>query len=314
MGVRIFGWFLIFVPSSMSELYGRLSRLFPEVSPLYSVPMKKRRSKKPAGGLFAEPSELGYVQVLPGLFEERPRTGSKENHCFFVLDAPTAMLFPGTTADFAEAEFRYPLYQIPFYAGLTDRPNIDLAQAADEHQNELMAQAGRLDDALQSLIRTVAGSSLPPALARALIEQLRVWSIEDYSKSAYLKQITSALTELTNQIYTYTPPAVQARQLKEEIANAKKRVESMLAQISDQQNPWAAFADALIQAFPNLEEIHDQQTVFSLINQAACHRVSLQNTKNPNIDWYTLISTKQMSVGHYVINNLYTTFAHSQLR
>lgn len=299
----------------MSELYGHLSRVFLEVTPLYPQVRKARgRKKGDDPGFFAEAAELVLLQLVPGVFVERAHTQVHDRPCFVVVDGPSPILLPGTTADFAEAEFRYPAYQVPFYTGKGNSMNLDPAVPTRLAQTKVMGLAQVLDGLIQRLLQMTAASGLPPAFAHSVVEKLRVWALEDYIKPNYLKTVLAVMTEITDMLYESTLPAGAIKELRDLVAEVRKATRALSAGAGAKPDMKEIFCQTWLQLIPTLRaDARAQAMLRSFVEDPEGLRARLSSDNTPDPSVLASICAKQMPEGVIIVNNSYSTFAKLQI-
>lgn len=299
----------------MSELYGHLSRVFLEVNPLYPQAKKSKGRKKDADpGFFAEAAELVLLQLIPGVFVERAHTQVQDRPCFVVVDAPSPVLLPGTTADFAEAEFRYPAYQVPFYTGKAGAMNLDPGVPGRAVQSKVMALAQVLDGTIQRLLQMIASSGLPPAFAHSVVEKLRVWALEDYVKPSYLKTVLAVMTEITDMLYESTLPATTVKELRDLIAEIRKATRALSAGAGAKPDTKEVFCQTWMQLVPALcSDPRAQSMLRSLVDDPDGLRARVSSDNTPDLSVLSTLCAKQLPEGVIIVNQGYSTFVKMQI-
>lgn len=299
----------------MSELYGHLSRAFLEVTPLYPQAKKSRaRRKETEPSFFAEAAELVLLQLIPGVFVERAHTQVHDRPCFVVVDAPSPVLLPGTTADFAEAEFRYPAYQVPFHTGKAGGMNLDPSLPVRVAQGKVMALAQTLDGAIQRLLQMAATSGLPPAFAHSVVEKLRVWALEDYIKTDYLKTVAAVMTEITDLLYESSLPAATVKELRELVAEIRKATRALSAGAGAKPDMKEVFCQTWIQLIPALRADPRAQTMLrNFVEDPEGLREKVSSDNTPDLSVLAAICAKQSPEGVIIVNEGYSTFAQMQI-
>lgn len=300
----------------MSELYGHLSRVFLEVSPLYPQAKKPRSRKKAADpGFFAEPSELVLLQVIPGVFAERAHTQVHDRPCFVVLDGPQPILLPASTADFVEAEFRFPAYQVPFFTGKPEAINLDPKVPSRAAQAKVMGLAQVLDGTIQRLLQLLATSGLPPAFAHAAVEKLRVWALEDYVKPNYLKSVLAVMTEITDALYESPLPDAAAKALRDLIAEVRKATRALNAAGTGARTDLKeVFFQTWLQLIPSLRHNPKAEAMLrDLIEKPEALRMDVSSDNTPDLSVLAPLCAKQMPEGATIVNRGYSTFVGLQL-
>lgn len=300
----------------MSELYGHLSRVFLEVTPLYPQARKPRGKKKTAEpGLFAEAAELVLIQQVPGVFVERPHAQVQDRPCFVVLDTPQPVLLPGTTADFMDADFLFPAYQVPFHTGRAGGINLDPRVPERMAQAKCMGLAQVLDSAIQRLLQQTAASGLSPAFAHHVVDKLRVWALEDYVKPSYLKTVLAVMTEITDALYDSPLPDASAKTLRDLVAEVRKATRALSASGTAKTDLTEVFYQTWLQLIPHLKDNAKAAALLrAFMNDPQELRAHVSSHNNPDLPWLPRICAKQLAKGAIIVNEGISTFVELQLQ
>jgi len=298
----------------MTDLSGLLNRLFIEVNPLYSLPKKAKARKPLVGDLFAPQVELSILQIVPSLFAERAHNQNNDRPCLVVLDTEIPMILPATTADFMEADFKYRAYQVPLFTGKSNKVNLEERVAQKAAQSASMKKAKELDSATQTLLRSLADSNLSPKVIHALVEKLRVWSVEDYLQPSYLSLVDEGLAMLTKELTTPPLTVDDVALYKGMVLDVKHAQKEIETSVSKDQNPLETFTQLFLQMSPTIAQnpaLERQLRIF--IANPTLTLAQRTPALSEDTLWLDKLSNKSQTSEKYQINTAIATFIESQI-
>jgi|GEM_PF-6928282 len=298
----------------MAELAALLNRFFVEVNPVFTQAKKAKAKQAYMGSLFEQEVRYGYVQVWPGYFVHAPQAGAEERPCLFVVDAPAPLLLPGLATDFLAAEFLYPVYQIPVYAGAGKHKafNIEPRLVDKVVQQEQLASAKELDKAMQALLAEVATSGLLAKTVHALAEAVRVWSLDDYVKVDFLTGVRQALGKLRPELETATDkllvPALQSS-----LQRAEKLVDITLSTVSKKSPALDVFVQAFAQILPMFKDETLGDILKGLVLSPLATRGHLSQAEGALPAWLSTYNKPKKTAENLYNNAAYLRFIELQL-